>query len=478
MFFSRALVAFVLALVSFFALACVESTTPPTDGMEPEIGAITIKVVSMDRNAVPMTGVKVAINDADGELLLDGTTDSNGEFVADDMTAGASATVADENSPFGGLLQTKFALKPGKTYQFSVTNKPTILGTITVNGTNIPGGVLFTDVKVGECHGSLGSSFTITSNCVQTDGKFSVYAEGMGSDRTIYGRALKTDLTFTNNMTVTLSDWYTPTSTMGISSFNAPAELTSAFFDVEFERRGTYFTNEALHAGAVSGTSFTGAAIAVPTLLPDATGGHGFNLSYQHALKSAAAIKAGGFYARKQWVEAAMILDSSKLMPGVDIQSLLPDFSDLTRPAMTWTIAAPELTDAALAAFTWVNGSTTVTWLGATPTETGYAKVPVLPTSMSALALPSGGVVQGPILFVADWTHGTGYDAFVESNVSETVVMRRLPENGAMEDTFKYIAGSSTDTVLRKTPTGESSESEAIDKFALLFPIVRTQLSN
>lgn len=450
MSFSRALVAFV-AIVSF-AILTVGCEEPLPPGVDPvETGPVTIKVVSAIDHATAMSDVKVAVNAADGSIIADGVTDASGTFTVAEIEAGASATIASEDTRQGPMLQTKFELKPNATYTFTVFKDPRVVGQITVTGTNIPSGT-YQDAYVGNCRLSLGIQEDLTEDCIQSDGKITIYAYAYDTNRVTRGRAVAYDVTFTDGMTVNLDDWYSaPTTGFNFAAVNASTAIIDAFFELHAQRRGTQFRLEASNYGEVSENTFTNYSVYFPKDLPAAENGHGFLLEYQHSIQTATGIRFNGFISRKQWITSPMQVDLSQAILPVEITSLVGDFSDNVSPAANWTVNNGDSADAAILVLQWANSGKDITWTATTPMINGHAKLPALPASMSNYAPATGGVVTGPILLTADSSRVTGYDEFAQ-NESSIFLFERTIEGGSTEATIKYNATISTDFVLKTTP--------------------------
>lgn len=452
MILSRAFAA-LFAVVSFsvFTIGC-EDTLPP--GVTPEeTGPLTIKVVSETDHPVVMSDVRVVVNAADGSIIEEGVTDASGSFVVAEVEAGVSATIATEDSTRGRMLQTRFDLKPNATYTFTAFTNPRVVGTITVTGTNMPSGT-FQDVNIGNCRATLGTATQLTEDCVQSDGKVSIYASAYNSNRIVHGRAAKYDLPFVTGMTVNLSDWYSvATSNFNFSAVNGPTAIMNAYFELIAQRRGTEFRFEAHKNGEVSEKSFSGYSLNFPNQLPLPENGRGFQLVYQQHSQTATGLRIRGFLSRKQWIVSPMQIDIASGTPSVEISSLVADLSDGGKPAASWAATGDESADAAILFLQWSNDGKDVSWVGATPLTNGYAKLPDLPASMSGFAPPSsGGILLGPVLITAHSSRISGYDEFAQ-NESALFLFNSRVTGGSTEATIKFTATLATDFALRTTPS-------------------------
>lgn len=423
--FANAFSVLALMFLSVLFTGC-PGEEPPTGPTGPTSGTVTIYTKSMTASQTPVAGLTVAINDETGELVDTGETDSAGTFVATDVPANSSATVVSESTELGKLMLTKFGLQPEKSYTFNVLRESPVVATVTVTLTNLPFDSVYQSIYVGgsKCSAQSGVPLSLKAECVQSDGKVSIYATAFDAQNRVVGQALKLDLPLTAVITQTIDDWYVVTSnTVQVNLANAPYDLSSSatYINLAVQRRDSTFPLGWNQIGTANANAFTGTTFAIPTTLAAPENGHGYLLKTQSTAVTQAGTRVDGFIIRTQSFPTLVQYGLDQWLPALQARRVWADLADATRPAMGWELTGEGSVDAVMALMSWTNNGNNVNWLTTMPAGDGYAQLPQLPASMTDFLPPSGGLIQGPILFTAEASWCAGYDEFAATETPLTI---------------------------------------------------------
>jgi hypothetical protein len=254
---------------------------------------------------------------------------------------------------------------------------------------------------------------------------------------------------------VALDTWTTGNS-LSISMSNAPGEMNFAgtlqppTADLSFQRKGLNYRYNAENFGMGSGNIFSGAEWNYPAALPEQANGHGYELKFASQFKmSDGSLTMGGFTVQTATPSSPWTFDLS-FLTDLAIPAASVDLTDPTHMAISWMMPESSRYDAAVMGTSWTTGGTFHLWLGMAPHTRGLMELPELPASMSDYLPPTGGVFNGPLLFMADASWIDGYNNFAAS-VSAMSILNRDIEAVDQYATLKVAVTIPTSVAFKTT---------------------------
>jgi hypothetical protein len=430
-----------------------DPTDSPAVGQPPTVAAsITVRVLGTIDNPAPVAGAQISVNASDGSVITSGASDSSGSFTVANPPTGASITVQAQDARFSfvtGFLQTYYDVAPGSTYIFRFARPvapPTQIATIHATVSNAPTDTFITVDAGPDCRGSGTTDVAIFPSCVQSDGKVTVYATAMRSDRTLVGAALLRDVAFTPGGTtnVALDTWPTPPAGQQLSFGSAPGPIldpNSVFggsaISYSFYRRGIVYTPEVSTPGKTSGNAFTTQSYLFPIELPLGEPGKGFLVGFSSGFETSAGSQYGGFVSRVNALPSFAEYDLHQALPVLDLTAFL-DIRNFARPAVTWSSSAGTF-DGAFLVGSWQNlGDDSATlWLAKSPVGRNAMTLPTLPLSIAASAPRPGARFGAFLLSMMDASWVSGYNAFTDQD-SVDVLGGMIDVPAGTEGALKY----------------------------------------
>ena len=423
-----------------------DPSTPDT-GTEPVVGTVQVLVAGQFSG---VAGVPVAINDSTGALVANGVTDMTGHYSKANVTEGGSITIGTESSG-SKILQTRYNFKVDREYRFDVEQEGNQVGTVTVTAVGAPDTNV--SITIGRCGGSPGTPIKITQNCLQSDGKVTVYATSFDTSRVVHGRAVAYDVAVGAVTPVTLNTWATPETTLTPSIVGAPGEIQEADLTLQLERKGIAYGLEATKYGTIDGNRYSGTQYRFPEQLPLPQNGHGFVFSGGFVTDGPDGYRIGQFFVRLADPSTNQNFSAMNRTPNVEIPVATVDGFAEGRPRFAWSVTGTEAdlqsVDAVVGVIAWNNAAHY--WIVTAPQEWGLAEWPrELPASLDPFLPPAnGGVYAGPIMYAANASWTSGYDEFASQVDGSGMLLRGIPETPS-EASLSYIAHMGSDIVLNK----------------------------
>lgn len=213
----------------------------------------------------PLSGATVVLGDSNGDLISFATTGADGKVTFSNPPVNATVTAAYQCA--SGLsydrdLEVQYDINAPEIAigLWDCNDNSSVLGTVNVNVTSNIGGAAWWEIHIGNQSGS-GSAFTLTSEDLQSDGKFSVAAIGYdwGGDPVAYGTAL--DQTFTNGMTIDITANSTAFTDVPFSFANLHSAAIDYFSFLGVDRNGADLADMYLSGGAPIPSTFAMKAI-------------------------------------------------------------------------------------------------------------------------------------------------------------------------------------------------------------------------
>lgn len=477
-----------LALVS----ATLVSGCKDDDAPGIESGPVTVRVMSSfpqsGAQPVPYVNALVSVNDVTGKTIVTGTTAADGRFTANNVTSGASITVA---TPSGGqlskLLHTVYDVQPGGEYLVShPTKDPTPVGTVTISISGVPAGGSILRAYIGKCGNQAAAAATtlsiaITSDCLQSDGKASLYAYVENSTQQLHAYAVVTDVTLpaSGNFTVNANAWQAVAGandlfTVRASFLNSAHKLDYFSPVLSYSRRGVSYGATQASPGQLdmeTSTSFTDTIFQVIPTLVERSPGYGYFLAFGGTFTGrTGGTRQSGARISTDTLPRTGYYDLSAYRIAQEIVSLEADLNDSARPELYWTtetVAAGEV-DAAVAVLSWGVGGALVNWITVAPADLGMASFPELDPVLFAGYLPAeadDGLIDGPLLLLVDASWRAGYQDFVRNDHAGPVFWQ---SHAVSENSTLLLHASNPTNVVYKSSGAAAAQIDLLGNKPLL----------
>jgi hypothetical protein len=448
-----------LVATAAFSAGCTDETDPVVTPETPP-APVTVSVRASTNAEAAIAGALVAINTEDGALLESGTTDASGQYVTQNLSEKVIITVADPNGPAADVhTQSVYEAKPGSTYVFHSAQPSPDHGTVSFTTSNLPIGADYVSISADKCGttitGAVSSNFNVTSDCLQSDGKITVYAEAFSATNQIMGYAIAADQTLAagGTLNLTFNTWVPTDRTIAFSAVNTPGTLTNGNLGFYVYHKNAKYSFRTSNYGMVTGNSYTGASYTYGSPLAVADGGHGYILSFQGGIDTATGPVSAGFISQLPSISTNVVFDLSQSLASTQVTSSI-DISNPGQPDLSWS-AAEGAFDGAVAILTWDDASMNYhSWTVKAPAERGLVTFPVLPASMAAFTPSTAVPLAAAGIVMVDASAISDYDTFAQSfDLFEALDARfRTTAAGGI----KYTLALSSTPVFKPAPGQQS----------------------